>query len=152
MFTDKQFCCFLHALLIQWPLDPPGAMSMQRRALFTIQYPITIAATGRRKTRMKFVIDPLGPGHVDVIREMTVRTELPAALATRIFGVKMDNLARRMNTRVRTAGASHSHGGISDRCQGFFDELLYAQAGFLALPAVIRRAVVLNAERDANYY
>ncbi len=99
---------------------------------------------------MEFVIDQLGPGHIDIVRKITIRTEYPASLATRILGIEVNNLARRVNTRVRPPGAGHSHGSISDQCKGFFDELLYAQTGCLALPAVIRGAVVLNAERDAN--
>ena len=65
---------------------------------------------------MKFVIDQLGPGHIDIVREITVRTEYPASLAARIFGFEVNNLPRRVNTRVCPPGAGHNHGSISDQC------------------------------------
>jgi len=57
-----------------------------------------------------------------------------------------------MNAGVRATSTCHGDGVICNQREGLLEELLYARAGFLALPAVICGPVVLNAERDANYY
>ena len=62
----------------------------------------------------------------------------------------MHDLTRGVNARVGAAGAGHLNGMIGDQFEGFFEALLHAETGLLALPTVVRGTVVLNAERDAH--
>lgn len=123
---------------------------MQRRALRAIQDSITVVAARCRKARMKIVADMMRPHHADVVGEIAVETELPATIVAFIASIKMHNLAARMHARIGAAGANDFNGFVGDLGQSLFEPLLYAEARLLALPAVVRSPVVLNAECDAN--
>ncbi len=55
-----------------------------------------------------------------------------------------------MDAGVGTAGADCLYGLVGNQRECFFDALLYAKAGLLALPTVIGGAVVFDTECDAN--
>jgi len=60
------------------------------------------------------------------------------------------DLPGRMHAGVGAARAGDFDGLVSDLGDGFLDALLHADAGTLALPAVVRGAVVLYANCDAQ--
>jgi hypothetical protein len=55
-----------------------------------------------------------------------------------------------MDAGIRAPGADNLHPLIGHKGERLFKALLNTETGFLALPAVERRAVVFNAERDAH--
>jgi hypothetical protein len=99
---------------------------------------------------MERVVDTPGPGNVYVVRQIAVRPEQPAAIAAFAAGVEMHDLAARMNSGIGASRTDDFDGLIGDNRQRLLEALLDAKAGLLALPAVITRAVVFDAERDAN--
>lgn len=100
---------------------------------------------------MKAFVDPLRPHDANVTGKIAVRTEQPASFISHAGRVKMNNLPGRMHAGVRPACADHLHGRIRHQRQRIFQSLLYAETGFLALPAVVSGPVVLNAECDTNF-
>jgi len=62
----------------------------------------------------------------------------------------MHDLTTRVHTAVGAAGTDQIDGFIGDQRQRLLETLLHAEAALLALPAVVTRAVVFDAERDAN--
>ena len=99
---------------------------------------------------MKFVIDVPRPHDADVVRQITVRPKQPSAIITPTLSIEMNYLPGRVNTCIGATGTGHLDRMVGNQGEGFFNALLYAQAGFLALPTVVRRTVVLNAECDAH--
>jgi len=150
VFPKQVLGRFLHALGIQWLVDPPGAMPLQRRALQSIENAVTIISAGRGKARVKFVIDLSGPYDTDIVRKIAVGPEQPAAIVTRAGCIKMNDLPGRVHTGVRPSRTGDVERMVGDFFQGLFKALLDAKTGFLALPAVVRGTVVLYTERDAH--
>jgi hypothetical protein len=56
----------------------------------------------------------------------------------------MSDLGRCVNAGIGTTRAGNLDSLVGDRTQGVFDECLHANPGTLALPAVVRRTVVLQ--------
>ena len=99
---------------------------------------------------MEIVVDAPGPGNVDVIGQIAVGAEQPSPVTTFADGVEMHYLAARMYAGIRAARTDDFDGFVGYDRQRLLEALLYTQAGLLALPAVIARPVVFDAERDAN--
>ena len=99
---------------------------------------------------MKRLIDWLYPADVDVVRKIAVRPKQPAASVAFAARIEVRNLAGCVHARVGTARTDDLDRFIGYECKGFLEKLLYTQAGFLTLPAVISGAVVFDADRDAN--
>jgi len=55
-----------------------------------------------------------------------------------------------MYSGIGASGTDDFRGFVGYDRQRLLEALLYTKAGLLALPAVITRAVVFDAERDAN--
>ena len=55
-----------------------------------------------------------------------------------------------MNTGIRTARADDRYRLIGNPSEGFLETLLHPDTVTLALPSIVRGAVVFDAERDAN--
>jgi len=62
----------------------------------------------------------------------------------------MHNLVRRVYAGVGTTGTDDFHWMVGDNTERFFHTLLDTEPGSLALPAVIRRTVVFDTERNAH--
>ena len=62
----------------------------------------------------------------------------------------MNDLPGGMHAGIRTARAGYVDVFVSDERQRLFEALLHTESGFLALPTVVRRAVVFDAERNAH--
>jgi hypothetical protein len=56
-----------------------------------------------------------------------------------------------MNASICAARASYLDRMVRNSAQRFFQSLLHAEASLLPLPTVVRRTVVLNAERNAQW-
>ena len=150
MLSQQSLRGFVHDCGVQWLVHPPRTIAIKRRSLETIENAILVAAIGCRKPRVKRLIDGVYPGHVDVIGKIAVRPEQPATRTSFAACIKVDYLARCVHARVGSTRADDLYRFIGDQCECFFETLLYAQSGFLPLPAVITRAVVFDAGRDAN--
>ena len=99
---------------------------------------------------MELVADARHPGHGDVIGQIGVRTEQPAAVGAIAAGIEMHHLSRRMHAGVGPARADDFNGFVGDFAECGFEAFLHAVAGALTLPAVIRSAVVLETEGDPH--
>ena len=140
----------VHALLVEWLIDPPCAVTMQGGSLRPIQNAVSIAAGGGGEAGMKVIDDRFCPRDIDVIRHVAVGAQPPPALRALAAGFEMNDLSRGMYPGVCTAGTHHFYGFIGDDRQRLFQTLLYTDTGLLPLPAVVPGAVVFDAERDAN--
>lgn len=139
----------VHGRGVEWPIHPPRPVSMQGGSLEPVQYAVAIAARGRRKARMKGVVDGQRPGDADVVREIAVRPQQPAALAALTGGIEVDHLAACVHPGIGTAGTDNVNWLIGYPGKCCLDTLLHTDATLLALPSVVRRAVVFDAERNA---
>ena len=99
---------------------------------------------------MEAVIDRLGPDDIDIISQIAVSTEQPATVTAFAGCVEMHNLSGRMHASISAARTDDFDGFIRDDFQGVFDTLLHPDTRTLALPAVVRRTVVLKAQSDAQ--
>ena len=140
----------MHGVGIEWLIDPPGPIAMQRGSLRPVKNAVTVTSGRRRKPRMKLIVDGLSPNDVDVVGKIAVRAKQPAAPAAFTGGVEMNDLAGGVHTGIGAACADYLYRFICNQRERFLEALLDANTGFLTLPAVIPRAVVLDAERNAN--
>ena len=101
---------------------------------------------------MEAVINRLGPDDTDIVRKMAVGAEYPAAVTAFARCVEMHNLSGRMYARIGTAGTDHFDALVGDDFQRVFDAFLHPDTRALALPAVVRRTVVLKAQSDAQFW
>lgn len=99
---------------------------------------------------MKFFVDGPSPSDADVVGKIAVRAKQPAAPAAFTGGVKMNDLAGGVHTGIGAACADYPYRFIGNPRERVLEALLDADTGFLTLPAVIPRAVVFDAERNAN--
>ena len=144
MFSQQCLRRLVHAFCIKRIVYPPGTMAVQRGALKPIENQVTVAARGGRKPCMKAVINRLSPNYADVVRQIAVRTEQPATTATFTVCVEMHNLTGRMNAGIGSTGTNNFDFFVGDSGQRVFKTRLHTFAGALALPAIVRRSVVLQ--------
>jgi len=90
------------------------------------------------------------PGDGDVVRQVAVGAEQPAARRALAGGIEMSDLPARVNAGIRPPGTNHLEFVIRNRRQRLLEALLHADAGFLALPAVVRGTVVLDTDRESH--
>ena len=98
------------------------------------------------------VVDALRPGEIDIVGQIAVGAQQPAARIAFTVGIEMRDLGRCMHAGVRAASTGNFDVFIGDRFYGVFDERLNTQAGTLTLPAVVRRTVVLQPYCDAHRF
>lgn len=123
---------------------------MQRGSLQPVKNAVTVTSGRRRKPSMKFFVDGVSPSDADVVGKIAVRAKQPASPAAFTGGVKMNDLAGGVHTGIGAACADYPYRFISNLRERVLEALLDADTGFLTLPAVIPRAVVFDAERNAN--
>lgn len=99
---------------------------------------------------MKGIVHTPSPCNADVVRQIAVRPQQPAAIAALASGVEVHHLATRVYSGIGTSRTDDVDRLIGDYFQRLLEALLYAEAGLLALPAVISRPVVFDAERYTN--
>ena len=99
---------------------------------------------------MKIASNRMHPVDVDIVRQTTVSTQQPAAPAALAGRVEMNDLAGGVHTGVGATGAHDVDGFRCDPRKRLLQTLLHTDAGLLTLPAVVRGAVVLDAERDTD--
>ncbi len=150
MLPEQLLGRLVHCIGIERLMDPPCSVAIQRRSLQPVEDPVTVAAGGRRETRMKRVVDRLNPGHTNIVRETAVRAQEPPSPAALASGIEVGDLPGCMHSGIGAARTKNLHGLVGDPGERFFETLLYAETGLLALPAVVRGSVVFDAERDAN--
>ena len=140
----------MHTLGIERFVDPPRAVAVQGRTLQAIEDEIAITARGCRKARMEFVVNSLCPGDRNIGWQIGVGAQQPAPITALALGIEMHHLAGGVYTRVGTPRADDLHILVRHNRERLFDALLNSEPGLLALPAVVRRAVVFDAERCAH--
>jgi len=99
---------------------------------------------------VKLAVNMLYPGYDNIIRETAVCTEQPTPVAALAVGVKVRDLTARVNAGIRSSRASDFNVFIRDPAERLFDALLHAITVVLALPTVVGRTVVFDANRDAH--
>ncbi len=99
---------------------------------------------------MKIIADMKSPVHTDVVGKIAVDAKLPATIIARTVGIEMHDLAAGMHARIGATSANYFNSFVGDLGESFFEALLNAETCLLALPAIVRSPVVLNAECDAN--
>ncbi len=140
----------VHEAGVERLVHPPGALTVKRRALQAIENPVAVMSAGRGEARVELVADPHHPGHADIGREVGIDAEQPATVAALGHGVEMNDLPRRVDARIRPAGTGDLDVLVGHDGKRLLEALLHTDAVFLALPAVVRRAVVFDAERNAH--
>ena len=140
----------VHSIRIELAVNPPGSMPIQRGALQAIEYPIVITPGRGRVTRMKIVADGTSPREVDVVGKIAIGSQQPAARVTLTRRFEMRNLAGCVHAGVRATGTGYFDGFIGNRLQCGFDMGLDSVPDALALPAIVRRAVVLQTDGDTH--
>ena len=150
MPADKGLRGLVHAGRVKRLVNPPCPVSMQRGALESIEDAIAIAARGRRKACVEVVCDGLRPRDADIVWKIAIGAEQPAPIAALTARIEMNNLASRVDPGISSAGTYDLDGLVSYRSQRLLHLLLHANAGFLALPAIVSGAVVFDAERDTD--
>ena len=101
---------------------------------------------------MKLVVDVLRPAHIDIVRKVGVGTEQPATICATCPGVEMNGLCDRVNAGIGSASAGCLDRFVCHLRQCVFNDGLDADTVTLALPAVIRCAVVLDTECDTKSF
>jgi hypothetical protein len=99
---------------------------------------------------VKIVVNVPRPGDADIVRQVAIRPEQPAAVVARARRIEMDNLARGMHSGIGTTSTGHLNRVIGNLVESLFETLLHTEAGVLTLPPVVRGAVVLNTKRNAH--
>lgn len=99
---------------------------------------------------MKPIVYWAGPGHIDIVGKITIRTEQPASRRSLARRIKMDDLPGCMHAGVRATRTAYVDGVVGNLLQCIFNTRLYTVARALSLPAVVRRAVVLDAQSNTH--
>ncbi len=99
---------------------------------------------------MKVLVNRSYPAHIDVVRQIAVGAQQPAALASACRRVEMRYLAARMHAGIGTAGAHNLDSLVGHCAYRPLDNLLHAETTALPLPAVVGRAVVFDTECDSH--
>ena len=148
--AKQLLCSGVHALRVEWLINPPRAVTMQGGSMQPIQNAVSIAAGGGGEAGMKVIDDRFCPRDIDVVRQVAVGAQQPPALRALAAGFEMNDLARGVHPGVGATGTNHFYGFIGNNRQRLFQTLLHTDTGLLALPPVVPGAVVFDAERDAN--
>jgi hypothetical protein len=77
----------------------------------------------------------LCPNDPDIIRQVAVAAQMPSVKAAFYFCIKMDNLFKRMYTRVSPSGALHGDWMVGNFRQGLLERLLDTSLIGLPLPS-----------------
>ena len=149
VLAQQRLCRLVHAPVIEKLMNPPRPAAIQRRTHEAIENPVTVTPRRSREARVKVITNGRHPGHTDVVGEIGIGAQQPATLASFGSGVEMRHLPARMHARIRAPGAGHLDGFVRNLAQCLLDSLLHTQPGALALPAVIRGTVVLDADSYA---
>jgi len=99
---------------------------------------------------MKAVVNEVNPGRADVSWKIAVGAQEPAVFETIGIRIKVHNLTGRMHTTIRSARAGDFDCLVGNGGEGPFNELLHTGTGALALPAIVRGAVIFDADRDTH--
>ena len=90
------------------------------------------------------------PHDRNVVGQIAVCAQQPFSLATVTMGIEVHDLPTCMYASVRTPCAGYFNVFVSDFCEGFLHQRLYAVTRALSLPTVVRGTIVLNAESNAQ--
>ena len=124
--------------------------SVDGRAHGRFTHHICVAAPQRTSAGMEGVRHGLRPLHGDVARQEPVGAAHPGEGRSIDLRVEVHNLHQPMNTRIRTARAKGVDRFGSKLSQGALEPVLNRLARWLALPALVGRAEVTDAESNAH--
>ena len=104
----------VHALGIKVLMHPPRTLPVQRRALQSIENQVAVGTGDRREAGMKLVVDRRCPGDTDVVRQVAVSAEQPAAGRPVTPGIEMHHLPRGVYAAIGATRTGDFNGFVRD--------------------------------------
>ena len=148
--ADQMHGSRAHRAVIEPTKNPACPRVRQWRSHGRIQDPVVVAATARAVARMKIIVHLAGPANRNRRGKEAIDATHPRGQRTPGNGVEMNDLVKRVDAGIGTAGADGGHCGSGDLRERAFKRVLNAAAVGLRLPAGECGAVVLDAECDAH--
>ena len=152
MLANQRTRARLHQFHVEPRVEPANVLPEQSGALGTIQEEITVTPVECAETGVKLVTDHFGPAHCNRVGQHGVHTPYPRAQWTLRLRVKVNNLAKRMHTRVGPAGAYRFRFVGCDLAQRGLKRILHTASFGLRLPSAERGAIVFDSERYAHFW
>jgi hypothetical protein len=115
-----------------------------------IEQKVLVTPGGRRKARMKRLVDFLRPLDAGTGTQQRIDATGPGTDWPHHVNVKMDHLAAGMDAGIGTAGADSFHAVPGDFAQGVFECVLDTATAGLRLPSAKPDTIVFEPERNAH--
>ena len=151
MLANKVLRRSLHRRHIQRRVIPAGFAGMDGKAGGAIDQHIAVAAPMGGKTRVKFVRHRMRPEYRDAVRQQGIHAAHPGRQRTFGLSIEMCHLLQRMHAGIGASRRDNRDSLTDNLTQGMLQRVLHGLPFRLALPAAIRAAVILHAQRDPHY-
>ena len=134
---------------IQRPSHPRRPPHLQRTAGVAVQDAIAVDAPERREPRVEPVRHRVRPAHADIVGQVRIDAEQPAARPAGNGSVEMNHLSTGMDARIGATTADQVERTVGDLGNGAPELRGHGALATLLLPARECGAVVFDTERDA---
>ena len=139
-----------HRLDRQGAMVPADPVREQRGAYRPVEQEVGVVAARGGEARVELCADRERPAHGHRLRQKRIRAPHPRRVGPQRVGVEMGDLKRRVYARIGASGCNRVRARARDGSKRGLERILHATAVGLRLPAVKRRAVVFESERDAH--
>src|SRR5690606_9295566 len=151
MFPDEALGRLTHALQFERSKRPTGTSMSKGRSYASLSKYVHIRTRKSRKARVEVVVDLPGPLDSDAIGQKRVKTPDPRLGRPLSLGVDVDDLAKRVNSSVGTAGTDSRRSVGKKLCQRRFQGILNSEPAGLGLPPLPGLTIVCQAQRHTRH-